>query len=164
MSGYHTLARKRLYWSLDDDYKIEVVGNSMSRNRFQEIKSYVHLANNTKLDKNDKMAKVRPLMNLLNIKFRQWGVIHKHLSIDEAMVKYFGHHSAKQFIMGKPNRFGYKDWMLCSSSGYCYAFDAYCGAKGKPAQINPNQLVLPLGSKVVLELLENVENLYDMFR
>nr|CAI5829854.1 unnamed protein product [Callosobruchus analis] len=57
------------------------------------------------------------------------GIFHSHLSIGEAMVKYFGHHSSKLFIRGKPVRFGYKEWMLCSSTGYCYNFDVYCGAK-----------------------------------
>lgn len=38
--------------------------------------------------------------------------------IDESMVSYKGHHGAKMFIRGKPIRFGYKDWMLCSSDGF----------------------------------------------
>nr|CAI5822387.1 unnamed protein product [Callosobruchus analis] len=48
------------------------------------------------------MYKIRPLMNKLNKKFQQFGIFHKDLSIDEAMIKYFGHHSSKQFIRGKP--------------------------------------------------------------
>lgn len=96
------------------------------------------------------MAKIRPLMNLVNQRFRQWGIFHRELSIDEAMIKYFGHHSAKQFIKGKPVRFGYKNWMLCSSNGYCYAFDTYCGAKNK----DKSSTSMPLGSRVVLDLLE----------
>lgn len=108
--------------------------SSISRNRFTEIKKSIHLADNATLDKIDKMYKIRPLMNLLNNKFQQWGIFHERLSIDEAMVKYFGHHSAKQFIRGKPVRFGYKDWTICSSTGYCYCFDTYCGAKPSVAQ------------------------------
>lgn len=152
-TGYHKLPRERLYWSLDDDTGVPFVANCMSRNRFQEIKRFVHLADNDNLDKDDKMAKLRPLMNLLNQKFLQWGVFHKELSIDEAMVRYFGHHSSKQFIKGKPTRFGYKDWLLTSSTGYCYSFDTYCGAKkSSPTPVNK----IPLGSAVVLDLLENI--------
>jgi hypothetical protein len=99
---------------------------------------------------------VRPLMNKLNKNFIQWGILHENLSIDEAMVKYYGHHSSKQFIRGKLVKFGYKDWMLCSSSGYCYKFDTYCGAK-QEQQVTK----LPLGSKVVLDLLEVVDNPSD---
>nr|CAI5865056.1 unnamed protein product [Callosobruchus analis] len=68
------------------------------------------------------------------------------------MIKYFGHHSSKQFIRGKPVRFGYKNWMLCSSTGYCYNFDTYCGA----VVGNQKTSALPLGSKVVLQMLDVV--------
>nr|CAH7737569.1 unnamed protein product [Callosobruchus chinensis] len=69
----------------------------MSRNRYYQIKKYLHFADNSNLDKNDKLYKVRPLMMMLNKNFQQWGIFYSDLSIDEAMVKYFGHHSAKQY-------------------------------------------------------------------
>lgn len=152
LTGYHQLPQERMYWSLSDDVRVNLVAKSMSRNRFLEIKRYLHLADNNQLDKDDKMFKLRPLMKILNKKFMQWGIIHTELSIDEAMIKYFGHHPAKQFIRGKPVRFGYKDWMLCSSTGYCYAFDTYCGKNN-----NQYSTTETLGAKVVLSLLENVE-------
>ncbi|KAL0811685.1 hypothetical protein ABMA28_009132 [Loxostege sticticalis] len=90
----------------------------MSRNRFEEIKKYLHLCDNLiAVESMDKMHKVRPLADILMTKFLQWG----------SMVKYFGRHPAKQFIRGKSVRFGYKNWMVTSSDGYCYAFDLYCG-------------------------------------
>nr|CAH7757238.1 unnamed protein product [Callosobruchus chinensis] len=54
------------------------------------------------------MYKVRPLMDMLNANFQQWGIFHQMLSIDEAMVEYYGHHNAKQFIRGEPCRFGFR--------------------------------------------------------
>jgi hypothetical protein len=39
----------------------------------------------------------------------------KHLSVDEQMIPHFGRHSCKMFILSKPIRFGFKQWMLCSS-------------------------------------------------
>lgn len=152
ISGYHHLPRERLYWSNDEDLRVPIVSNSMSRNRYHEIKKYLHLANNDEMDITDKMWKLRPFMMRLNKNFLTWGIFHESLSIDEAMVKYFGHHSSKQFIRGKPVRFGYKDWMLCSSTGYCYQLDTYCGAKQRQEKEN-----LPLGSKIVLELLKVVD-------
>lgn len=152
-SGYHKLPRERLYWSLDEDLNTDIVYNAISKNRYCEIKRNLHFADNTALDKDDKMAKLRPLMNLLNKNFQQWGIFSEKLSIDEAMVKYFGHHSSKQFLIKKPVRFGYKNWMMCSSTGYCFAFDTYCGAKAnQPMKENK----LPLGSTVVLDLLKVV--------
>lgn len=72
------------------------------------------------------------------------------------MIKYYGHHSAKQFIRSKPVRFGYKNWTLCSATEYNYSFDTYCGAKTKTDNNGKKVETLPLGSQVVLDLLEMV--------
>lgn len=86
-------------------------------------------------------------MNLRNERFQQHGIFHRNLSVDESMVKYFGHHPCKQFMRGKPIRFGYKNWTMCSDDGYCYAFDTYCGRSASSDNNSP-------GSLVVLSLLE----------
>ena len=66
------------------------------------------------------------------------------------MVPYFGNHSGKMFIRGKPIRFGYKIWALCASNGFPYCLQLYEGKKE-----NNNQ---PLGSQVVNTLLDAVED------
>ena len=43
------------------------------------------------------------------------------------MVPYTGHHSYKMFMKGKPVRFGFKPWVMASSSGYIYSFSVYYG-------------------------------------
>lgn len=152
LTGYHSLPRERLYWSLDEDCKVSIFAKSMSRNRFLEIKKYLHFCDNTAAaETSDKMFKVRSLADILIKKFLQWGVFHQDLSIDESMVKYFGRHPAKQFIRGKPVRFGYKNWMVTSSDGYCYGFDIYCGKSSAPISSEP------LGTRVVKQLLEKLE-------
>ncbi|CAK1601731.1 unnamed protein product [Parnassius mnemosyne] len=95
------------------------------------------------------MFKVRPLCDMLMQKFSQFGVFHENISIDESMIKYYGHHSSKQFIRGKPIRFGYKNWVAASSDGYCYSFDLYCG---KTAEISKASL----GNRVVKSLLNKM--------
>ncbi|XP_057652731.1 piggyBac transposable element-derived protein 2-like [Diorhabda carinulata] len=74
------------------------------------------------------------------------------------MVKYYGHHSPKQFTRGKPVRFGYKDRMLCSSDKFCYSFDTYCGAKPSSVQA-PTKIKtsLPLCSRVVLDFTKIID-------
>lgn len=59
----------------------------------------------------------------------QFGVFHKYLSIDEEMVPFFGRHTAKMFMKGKPIRYGHKLWVLASDNGYPYQFDTYCDKK-----------------------------------
>ena len=68
------------------------------------------------------------------------------------MVPYFGRHSAKMFIRGKPIRFGYKNWILVSSDGYPYKFETYTKAcDTKNSSKSP-------GPQVVSVLLSVVEN------
>ena len=41
------------------------------------------------------------------------------MSVDEQMLmKYYGHHTSKQFIRGKPVCYGFKNWSVCSPEGY----------------------------------------------
>ncbi|XP_013193343.1 piggyBac transposable element-derived protein 3 isoform X2 [Amyelois transitella] len=150
LSGYHKLPREHMYWSLDEDVGVEVVSKAMSRNRFREIKRNLHLVdNNDASTTSDKMFKVRKLSEVLMKKYNQWGIFHEFISIDESMIRYYGHHPAKQFIRGKPVRFGYKNWVAASSSGYCYSFDIYCGKSTTPT-------TEPLGTRVVKLLLNKL--------
>ncbi|XP_066958591.1 piggyBac transposable element-derived protein 3-like [Macrobrachium rosenbergii] len=51
--------------------------------------------------------------------------------MDESMVPYYGQHSAKMFIQGKPIKFGYKIWALCGIDGYPYKLQLYRVTKHK---------------------------------
>ena len=81
----------------------------MSRKRFGDIKKLIHFADNNNLPAGDKLAKIQPLKDRVIASLQQFGVFAKDLAIDEQMVSYFGRHSAKIFICGKPIRFGYKN-------------------------------------------------------
>ena len=156
-TGYHKLPREDMYWSLDPDCNIHVVRNSLSRKQFRDIKKNLHLQNNSDLDKNDKLCKVRPYLNLLNKKYKQFGMFRFNLSIDEQMIPYRGRHSAKMYIKGKPIRFGYEAWTLASSNGYVYFFDLYTG---KSDNEKTSESTLGLGGKVIVDLLNNVDGNY----
>jgi Transposase IS4 len=151
LSGYHGLPRQRLYWSADDDIAVPLVPNAMSRNKFESIKQYLHLADNCNLHEGDKAGKVRPFYDMLNTKLNQFGVHHKHLSVDEQMLPYFGMHSAKMYMRNKPVKFGFKFWVLASSNGYPYHVILYTG-KDSTRQEGDS-----LGSQVVTQLLKIVE-------
>ena len=73
------------------------------------------------------MAKVKPLYDILNEKLRRFDVGYVDLSIDESMMPYCVPHSCKQFIRGKPIRFGYKLWVLASSTGLPYHVEIHEG-------------------------------------
>lgn len=58
LSGYHTLSSLRDYWSSQPSLGIQIVKQTMSRNKFLEIKRFLHFCNNDVLDKSDKLTKV----------------------------------------------------------------------------------------------------------
>ncbi|KAF2879462.1 hypothetical protein ILUMI_26709 [Ignelater luminosus] len=63
------------------------------------------------------MAKLRPLIEKVNELFVRYTPVSENMSIDESMIPYFGRNGCKQFICGKPIRFGYKAWVLAQPSG-----------------------------------------------
>ena len=107
-------------------------------------KTYLHVADNQCLGKT-KMAKIKPRYNLLNEKMIQFGVLNEDLSIDESMFPYFGRHSCKQYVRGKPIRFKYKLWTICSSTEMLYKTVIF---EGKTDDAEGS-----LGTRVVLNLL-----------
>lgn len=89
-------------------------------------------------------------MDLLNKNFIKFQVFSDSLSIDEQMVRYYGHHYLKQFIRGKPVRFGFKQWaMCCSQSGFCYHMSVYEGKSKDTSDVS----VLGLFGSVVLNMI-----------
>ena len=68
----------------------------------------LHFADNNNKD-DDPYYKVRPIFKNLN-RNSKWSFVQSEgkFSIDEIMVPYFGRHRIKQFIYGKPIRYGFK--------------------------------------------------------
>lgn len=154
-SGYHTLPSERDYWSDSEDLGVQLVKDALSRSAYLEMKSLIHFQDNSKanISKDDRAFKIRPFIDMINTNYRQWGIFEKNLSIDEMMVRYYGHHTLKQYMRGKPIRFGYKLWAMCGDSGFCYNFSLYCGKE-------PTQQEYPLGTRVVTNMLSVIDNPY----
>ena len=77
------------------------------------------------------------------------------MAIDESMIPYFGKHYAKQFIRGKPIRFGFKMWAICSRNGYLHAFDMYMGKQSSEDCTETTSL--GLGGYVIVKLLNDAD-------
>ena len=147
LSGYAPVPYRRLFWSNAPDVHNDLVAQSMRRNKFEAILQNLHFADNTKID-SDRYYKIRPLFTELNKSFKLLAPTPS-LSIDESMIKYYGKHSTKQFIRGKPIRFGFKLFSMASPAGYLYHAEPYCGSD--------TQLHHPsfgLGGNVVLTLAQ----------
>ena len=69
-----------------------------------------------------------PLINHLSSKFASLYNPSKNLAMDEAMIKFQGRSSLKQYMPVKPIERGIKMWVLGdSSNGYFSRFEVYTG-------------------------------------
>lgn len=156
LSGYCSVPRRRMYWEQRQDTNNTLITRSISRNRFEEIFNSLHFTDNDTIDLTDKMAKLRPLLNILNENFLRYSTMEKDLSIDESMIPYFGRNSCKQFIANKPVRFGYKAWVISQKLGYCLQLDIYQGASNQKSKLG-------LGESVVLKFAHVLQTNYPDF-
>ena len=136
LSGYNQRKQQRHYWTQQPDVHCDFVASAMQRDQFEQIKRFLHFVNNSEVEenKNDRFFKIRPLLDLCNKAWKQFGIFKEKLCIDEQMVPYYGNHNAKQFLRGKPIRFGY---------GYCFSMQPYSGSNIFQEEAKKN---LPLGS------------------
>ena len=150
---YLPIAKQKKYWA-SGDHVPKLLANSIRRDRFLNILHNLHFQDNT-ITTNDRAVKLRPLMDDLQKKFKKHGGFPEYLAVDESMIPYFGKHYAKQFISGKPIRFGYKMWALCSKGGYLHAFDLYIGKTSNEAVDSiPN---IGLGGNIIISLKTKAE-------
>ena len=147
LSGYNKVPNRRLYWSDSPDTQNTLVVNSMRRDTFDEIMRCFHCNDNMKMN-NDRFYKVRPFFDHL-YNANKSSEKKKYYSIDEVMVPYYGRHGDKQYIRGKPVRFGFKLWAITSSDGYLHHVEPYCGAHSKIVDRG-----FGVGGNVVLEMIE----------
>ena len=150
LSGYMSFPRWRIMWEYHSESYLQSVSNAMRRNRFEILKAYSHFSDNTKLTKNNKFTKMRPLLTMLNERFLQHAILDERLCIDESMISNFLRHGAKQFLRDKPIRFGDKMWCLCDRLRYliqCNSYQGACGAYDKE---------LVVGASVVLDLISEL--------
>lgn len=152
MSGYITPAQRRMYWEKREDTSNLLVRKTMSRNTFDDIMRYTHFINSEKPDADDRFWKVRPLFNAINKAAEKYVEKTEYVSVDESMIKYFGPHPLKQFIRGKPVRFGFKVWVLATSAGELIRCEPYGGSKTKLFNYGLGQ-----GPDVVYGLVEDAK-------
>ena len=62
---YMSFPRWRMMWEYHSELYLPSVSNAMRRNRFEFFKAYAPFSDNTKLTKDDKFTKMRPLLTML---------------------------------------------------------------------------------------------------
>ena len=98
ISAYHRLPSRNHYWSLKADLIVDLVGCAMPRNRLDKILRFLHIANRKRIDPNDGIGKLPPMMDHLQNAFQKAYITNKHLSFDQSMVAYYGRHECNNLL------------------------------------------------------------------
>ena len=144
------------YWTKDPIHNYKPIAQRISRDRFRDISRYPHFVDNTTLSqrgsaKYDKLGKIRPLINHFQQKFSSAYNPNCEIAIDEAMIKFQGRSSLKQYMPMKPIKRGIKVWVRAdSNNGYFSQFEVYTGEKKGAVEHQ-------LGTRVVKDLTEDLQ-------
>ena len=107
-----------------DDTRVQSIVSAMSRDRFLYMIDNTSQPNQNDPDY-DLAFKVRPLLNIVKENFRKIPK-EENLCVDEQIIPFKGRSFMKQHIPKKPNRWGYKIFLLAGSeSGICYDFPGH---------------------------------------
>ena len=144
------------YWRRDTIYHYPPIADRISRDRYHDISRYLHFVDNTTLSPPqtpgyDHLGKIRPLLDYLHSRFQSVYIPGRELAVDEAMIKFLGRSSLKQYMPNKPVKRGIKVWVLAdSSNGYFSRLEVYTGKKGAAVEKG-------LGARVVKDLTRDFQ-------
>ena len=107
--GLVQMPKLRYYWSSSQLYRSEIIRSTMSREKFELLLKFWHFANN---DENhasqDRLFKLRPLLDLLKARFSSAFIPGSIITIDETMVPWRGRLLFKKYIPGKAHKYALK--------------------------------------------------------
>ena len=146
------------YWSCNTVLHYSPVADRITRDRFREISCYLHFVDNSTLilrgsPGHDRLGKVRPVVDYVSSKCREIYDPHCEVAVDEAMIKFQGRSSLKQYMPKKPVKRGIKVWVLGDShNGFFSDFEIYTGKEDCGETV--------LGGRVVSTLTRNLKDKY----
>ena len=133
------------------------VADVMSRNWFQLLLENLHFVNNDEIDKNYKLAKIRPIVDIVRNRCIEVEPEEYH-SVDKQIVPSKTKFSSiRQYNPKKPKKWDFKNLVRAGSSGMMYDFFIY---GGKPTINNGNDNTdydhLQKSAQVVAKLCQNL--------
>ncbi|KAI8771497.1 piggyBac transposable element-derived protein 3 [Biomphalaria glabrata] len=104
--------RIRMCWQKPT--RVYAVADAMTVNRYMLLRQNIHIfAEQTPPPGSIKFWKVQPLIDAVRARCLQ----EEFKAVDEQMIPFTGRVPAKQFIKGKPNTVGGKNFVICGKSG-----------------------------------------------
>ena len=130
LMGLNKLPSNDDYWKPSPVYHSSPIADRISRNRYREISRYLHLATlvSRGSPEYDRLGKIRPLLEHIKSRCATLYNPSKELAIHEAMIKFQGWSSLKQYMPQKPIKRWIKVWVLADSrKGYFSRLEIYTG-------------------------------------
>jgi hypothetical protein len=106
----------------------------MTRARFDEIKRFLHFANNEAPEARVNRAwKIMPVVNTIQETFLKGYILGTWVSFDEMVIpSRSSQNTVRMYLKNKPHKYGTKLFaMCCGITHYCTRIEVYCGAKNK---------------------------------
>jgi hypothetical protein len=122
------------YWAKDEVICIPFYATVMSRDRFFNILSFFHLADNNSYvprgaDGHNPLYKLGTVFRDIINSFRTLWSPSQEVAIDEGLVPFNGDIKFKVFNPAKPKKYGIKSYELCDGrNAFCLKYEIYCGA------------------------------------
>ena len=113
--GLVRMPKLKYYWSSSPLYGSQIIQNTMSRERFESLLKFWHFSNNNDKNSNqDRLFKLKPLLDLLKERFSSVYIPGSIISIDESMIPWRGRLLFKQYIPWKSTQVRCKDVQISS--------------------------------------------------
>ncbi|GBP65580.1 PiggyBac transposable element-derived protein 4 [Eumeta japonica] len=142
--GVVKLPKLAYYWSKDKILGQTFPATVMSRNRFELLLQYLHFSDNLSVDRNDRIAKIRPLIDALNATFQKYYSPKEDVCVDESQVPFRGRIIFRQYNKSKRHKYGMKLFKLCTVPGYTCKLNLYSGKNIDAINTTPTNVVMAL--------------------
>jgi len=130
------------YWSNSQLYGSKIIRSAMARDRFELLLKFWHFSDNNKYHSNqDRLFKLKPLLDLLKARFSSVYIPGAVITIDETMIPWRGRLLFKQYIPGKAHKYGIKMYKLAATNGYTWNYLIYTGEQDPMAGLGHTETV-----------------------
>ena len=148
--GVVRMASLKHYWSSSSKlFSNDGIQELFSLQRFFDIYSNLCLRDDKKIDLEDKLAKIRPVITTIISMSQFYYLPSRDLAIDEAMIPFSVRHRLVQFMPMKPIRYGFKAFVLSEScSGFVLNWRMYTGEPNNDGHGATYQTVMALSESL----------------
>ena len=149
-----------LYWSRRKILSTPIFNHIMPINRFKQISRYIRFARRDP-DNANPLYRLQNIIDIISIKFENFYIPKKEVSIDESIVKFKGRSKFSHYIPNKASKRGFKLYKLCESkTAYLSKFMIVTNKneKIKLDQTKKEELQANVGESIVSTLGKHIFN------